>query len=61
MNFIFLFLRENQLGDKLVKAKEYLDGCIYVMTQGGNIWGLNIYYITPREGIYGDKCTCNVT
>jgi hypothetical protein len=27
-NFLLLFLREKQLGDELVKAKESLEGCI---------------------------------
>jgi hypothetical protein len=26
----------------------------------GAYMGLNLYYMSPRRGIYGDKCTCNV-
>jgi hypothetical protein len=29
------------------------------MTPRGAYMGLNVYDMTPRGGIYGDKCTCN--
>jgi hypothetical protein len=33
-------------------------GCCY--DQRGAYIELNVYDMTPRGGIYGDKCTCNV-